>query len=208
MVWGLIELYEAIFDASYLEEAISINQAMIDLFWDEKTGGFYFTGKKNEALIVQSKEIYDGALPSGNSVAALNLMRLARMTGNTDLEKKADELTRAFSRSIATYPVGYSQFLSALDFMVGPSLEVVIAGDPALEATRAMLELLNKTFLPNKVLLLQPGGEGDRVLSTLAPFVEELHPINHRPTAYLCEQYICKTPITDLENLKLAIKLD
>jgi uncharacterized protein YyaL (SSP411 family) len=206
LVWGLIELYEATFDISCLEDAVEINQVMIDLFWDDSKGGFYFTGKDNEILIARSKEIYDGALPSGNSVAALSLMRLGRMTGNPDLEKKADELTRTFSRGIATYPVGHSQFLSALDFMVGPGFEIVIAGDTAIETTRAMLEVVNKTFLPNKVLLLQPGGDEGRVLSRLVPFVEALHPINHQPTVYLCEQYVCKTPITDVENLKLAIK--
>ena len=207
LVWGLIELYEATFDISYLEDAVEINQVMIDLFWDEAGGGFYFTGKENEALIVQSKEIYDGALPSGNSVAALNLVRLGRMTGNPDLEKKADELTRAFSKGIATYPVGHSQFLSALDFMVGPSFEIVIAGDPALKTTMAMIEIVHKMFLPNKVLLLRPEGEGSKRLSSLAPFVEALSPIDQQPTVYVCERYACKFPITDVENLKLAIKL-
>ena len=207
LVWGLIELYEATFDMSYLEDAVEIDQAMIDLFWDEAGGGFYFTGKGNEKLITRSKEIYDGALPSGNSVAALNLMRLGRMTGNIDLEKKADELTRAFSRSIATYPVGHSQFLSALDFMVGPGFEIVIAGDPAVEATTAMIGVVNSMFLPNKVLLLRPEGEGSNRLSSLAPFVEALRPIDQQPTVYVCERYACKFPITDVENLKLAIKL-
>jgi uncharacterized protein YyaL (SSP411 family) len=208
LVWGLIELYEATFNISYLKDAIEINKGMIDLFWDDSKGGFYFTGKDNEILIARSKEIYDGALPSGNSVAALNLLRLARMTGNTDLEKRADQLAEAFSSHVAALPMGYSQFLNALDFMVGPSLEIVIVGDPSHETTRAMLQVVNKIFLPNKVLLLQPGGDEGRILSTLAPFVEALHPINHQPTVYLCEQYVCKTPITDLENLKLAIKLD
>ncbi|MBI4619485.1 MAG: thioredoxin domain-containing protein [Desulfobacterales bacterium] len=207
LVWGLIELYEATFDISYLEEAVEINQVMIDLFWDEAGGGFYFMGKENEVLIAQSKEIYDGALPSGNSVGAVNLMRLGRMTGNPDLEKKADELTRTFSRSIAAYPVGHSQFLSALDFMVGPGFEIVIAGDPALEATMAMIAVVHKMFLPNKVLLLRPEGDESKRLSSLAPFVEALCPIDQQPTVYVCERYACKTPITDVENLKLAIKL-
>jgi uncharacterized protein YyaL (SSP411 family) len=88
LTWGLIELYEASFKISYLEEAIALNEAMIDIFWDRQGSGFYFTGKGNEPLITRSKEVYDGALPSGNSVAALNLLRLGRLTGNTDLEKK------------------------------------------------------------------------------------------------------------------------
>jgi len=93
---------------------------MIDIFWDKKGGGLYFTGKGNEALITKSKEIYDGALPSGNSVAALNFLRLARMTGRIDLEKKAEQLTATFSREVTAQPIGYTQLLSALEFYVRP----------------------------------------------------------------------------------------
>ena len=120
LVWGLIELYEATFDVSYLEEAIALNEGMIDIFWDKQGGGLYFTGKGNEPLITRSKELYDGALPSGNSVAALNLLRLGRMTGNVALEQKAEELTQIFSRQITDQPMAYTQVLVALDFMVGP----------------------------------------------------------------------------------------
>ncbi len=133
LTWGLIELYEATFKISYLEEAIALNQAMIDIFWDKEDGGLYFTGKGNELLITRSKRIYDGALPSGNSVAALNFLRLGRMTGNVDLEQRAEQLTQAFSEQVKDQPMAYTQLLIALDFMVGPSQEIVIAGDPAPE---------------------------------------------------------------------------
>ena len=205
LVWGLIELYEATFEIRYLKEAISINEAMMDLFWDKPGGGFYFTGKENEVLITRSKEIYDGAIPSGNSIATLNLLRLGRMTGNIDLEKKADRLAKAFSKQVADYPMGYTQFLIALDFMVGPSREIVISGDPALEITREMVATIHKMFLPNKVLLLRPDGEAGKMLSALAPFVTDLLPIDNQTTVYLCEEYACKIPITDVHELKLAL---
>ncbi|MFH2012020.1 MAG: thioredoxin domain-containing protein [Pseudomonadota bacterium] len=208
LVWGLIELYEATFDASYLEEAVSLNKDMIELFWDNSKSGFYFTGEDNEILIARAKEIYDGAIPSGNSVATLNLLRLARMTGNTDLEKKADQLAEAFSSHVTVMPMGYSQFLNALDFMVGPSMEIVIVGDPSLETTKEMIRTINKTFLPNKVLLFKPGGEDEKLISKLVPFIKPLHQINQQPTVYLCEQYVCKNPVTDVNNLKLAINFD
>ncbi|MBW1932771.1 MAG: thioredoxin domain-containing protein, partial [Deltaproteobacteria bacterium] len=105
LTWGLIELYEATFKISYLEEAIALNQAMIDIFWDKEGGGLYFTGKGNELLITRSKEIYDGALPSGNSVAALNFLRLGRLTGNTDLEEKADQITKVFAAEVTEHPM-------------------------------------------------------------------------------------------------------
>jgi len=207
MVWGLIELYEASFELSYLEEAIAINRAMIDLFWDDANGGFFFTGRGNEELIARNKEIYDGALPSGNSVAALNLMRLARMTGNTDLERRADQLAKAFSQDVAAYPMGYSQFLSALDFMVGPSLELVIAGGADLQTTMDMVRVVHTMFLPNKVLLLRPQGDKGRRLSEVSPYAKELNPINGRSTVFICEQYTCKTPITKISDLEEVLKM-
>ena len=202
MVWGLIELYEATFEVSYLEAAIALNREMIDIFWDKKSGGLYFTGKGNEALITRSKDIYDGALPSGNSVAALNFLRLGRMTGRIDLEKKAEQLTAAFSREVTAQPVGYTQLLSALEFMLGPTQEIVIAGDPGLDPTRDMVRAVRSRFLPNKVVLLHQNGPDGKRLEALAPFIREMRPINQKATVYVCEQYACKVPVTDAGKLE------
>jgi hypothetical protein len=206
LVWGLIELYEATFEVRYLEEAIHLNQIMIELFWDEEKSGFYFSGRDGEALIYRPKDIYDGAVPSGNSVAALNLLRLSRITGKGEWEKKTDQLLRLFSPPVSEYPMAYTQFLIALDFMVGPTREIAIAGDPNLEETRAMIAVVQQSFLPNKVLLLRPEDDAGQKLSTLSPFVEGMRPLNKRPTVYLCENYTCKTPLTDLTALKAALK--
>jgi uncharacterized protein YyaL (SSP411 family) len=205
LVWSLIELYEATFEVSYLEEAITLNEAMIEIFWDKQGGGLYFTGKGNERLITQSKEIYDGALPSGNSVAVLNFLRLGRMTGNVGLEEKAEQLTRAFSSQVQDQPMAYTQLLSALDFMIGPSREIVIAGDPALETTQAMVKAVHTKFLPNKVLLLRSQGSAGERLVSLSPFVEAMRSMNRQPTAYVCEQYACKTPVKNVEQLESAL---
>jgi len=205
LTWGLIELYEATFKISYLEEAIALNQEMIDIFWDKEGGGLYFTGKGNELLITRSKEIYDGALPSGNSVAALNFLRLGRLTGNIDLEKKADQLTRIFAAEVTEHPMAYTQLLVALDFMVGPSQEIVIAGDPAPETMRDMLNVVSRKFLPNKVVLLRPDGAEGKRLATLSPFVGPMQSVDHHPTVYLCEQYSCKKPITKVIELKTVL---
>ncbi len=205
LVWGLIELYEATFSISYLEEALVLNKAMIDIFWDKQGGGLYFTGKGNEPLITRSKEVYDGALPSGNSVAALNFLRLGRMTGNVDLEQRAEQLARAFSRQVMVQPMAYTQLLIALDFMIGPSREIVIAGDPALDTTRAMVSVVWRKFLPNKVLLLRRQETEGKRLADLSPFVEAMAPINHQPTVYLCEQYACQVPIKDVGQLEAVL---
>jgi uncharacterized protein YyaL (SSP411 family) len=206
VIWGLIELYEATFKISYLEEAISLNNNMIDIFWDELNGGLYFTGKGNEKLITRSKELYDGALPSGNSVAALNLIRLSRLTGNIDLEKKAEQLTQAFARQVEAQPMAYTQFLIALDFMIGPTKEIVIAGDPSLKTTQAMVRAVRSRFVPNKVLLLRPAGSKGKRLDALSPFVKDMAPIDGRPTVYVCEHYSCQTPITETGKLESVFR--
>jgi uncharacterized protein YyaL (SSP411 family) len=206
LIWGLIELYEAIFEVRYLEEALHLNQIMIELFWEEEKGGFYFSGKDNEPLISRSRDLYDGAVPSGNSVAALDLLRLSRMTGKVDWERKADQLLQSFSGPVAQYPMAYTQFLIAVNFMLGPTQEIVIAGDPSLEESRKMIAFVHRSFLPNKVLLLKPEGEAGQKLSTLSPFVEEMRPLKKKPTVYLCENYTCKAPLTDLAALKQALK--
>jgi len=205
LVWGLIELYEAAFEIDYLEQAIALNKRMVDIFWDEHDGGLFYAGAGNESLIAQSKDAYDGAIPSGNSVAALNLLRLGRLTGDYELEKKVDQLMRAFSQQIASHPFGFTQFLHVLDFAVGPAQEIVIAGNPKQATTRAMIECVQRAFLPNKVFLLKPeGAAGDR-LAQVSPFVEPMGSSGNRPTCYLCEQFSCEKPVIDLQALKTAI---
>lgn len=207
LVWGLIELYEATFKLRFLEEALRLNRLMIDLFWDEKGGGFYFTPRDGEALITREKEIYDGAVPSGNSVALLNLLRLSKVSGATDLEEKADRLLRAFSVSVAATPMAYTQFLNALDWITGPSQEIVIAGDPKEPATEQMVRTLQQPFLPNKILLFKSTGPEGNELSRLAPFAGSWEAVGGRPTAYLCQGYTCQRPLTDLDELRSRLQL-
>ena len=202
LVWGLIELYEATFQVRFLKQAVVLNDRMLELFWDDSGKGFFFTGKENERLIAQTKELYDGAVPSCNSLGVLNLMRLARMTGRVDLEQKADEAIKAFSSELAEAPMAHTQFMNALDFMIGPSREIVIAGDPDSDITVRMIEKIHARFLPNKILMLRGLGENLDQLIELSPFVEPLLPIEGRPTAYVCEQYACKTPVADADSLE------
>ncbi len=206
LVWGLIELYEATFEVRYLEKAVHLNQIMIELFGDAEKGGFYFTGQENEMLIARPKEIYDGAVPSGNSVAALNLLRLARMTGKVIWEKKADQLLQVFSSAVADVPMACTQLLIALDFVVGPTKEMVIAGDPQEEMARAMIALLHRKFVPNKVVLLRQEGEAGKDLTALSPFVAGMIPVGKKPAVYLCARFACRSPLTDLPALEAALE--
>ncbi len=204
-VWGLIDLYEATFEVYWLEQAVCLNKDMINIFRDEKSGGLFFTGKGNETLITRSKDVYDGAIPSGNSAAALNLLRLGRMTGNVDLEHKVEQLVKTFSNQVTAYPAGYTHFMSALDFMVGPGKEIVIASDGP-HATEKIVKLIHRKFLPNKVVLLKHQGEEGKRLATVIPFVEYMTPMNNNPTVYVCEQYACKNPITSIDQLEAVLE--
>ena len=137
-IWGLLELYEASFDAGYLEAALKLNDHFLEHFWDAKSGGLYFTSNESEDLPVRKKEIYDGATPSGNSVAALNFLRLGRITANPELESKAELVGQAFSQSVNQMPSAYTMLLTAVQFALGPSSEVVISGRTGAEDTRRL----------------------------------------------------------------------
>lgn len=200
LIWGLIELYEATFAHEYLEEALELNSILLDEFWDEDHYGFFFTGSSSEHVIVRRKEVYDGAVPSGNSVALLNLLRLGRITGNPDLEARSDKMMRAFFQTITASPVSYTQFLNAVDFALTPSCEVVITGDSRTEDTKTMLRALRQPFIPNKVMLFVPAEDGASSVRNLAAFTRNLEPLDGKATAYVCKNYNCALPTTEIKK--------
>jgi uncharacterized protein YyaL (SSP411 family) len=200
MVQGLLDLHEATFDVRYLREAIRLNDMMDDLFWDEVKGGLYFTADDSEEILVRQKEIYDGAIPSGNSIAALNFLRLWRTMARTDYGEKADEILKAFSGQVSAYPAGHTQLLNALEFSLGPTFEVVIAGDLDKADTREMIRALQKEFHPNKVLIFRPPGEETEIIE-IAGFTRHQVPINERATAYVCQDYACQSPTVEINTM-------
>jgi uncharacterized protein len=198
LVWGLLETYEATFDARFLKTALELNKDMIHHFWDAQGGGLYFTSDDAENLIVRKKEVYDGALPSGNAVAMLNLLRLGRFTGDADLEDRASKLQRAFSEQVSQFPSGYTQFLSAVDFSLSSSHDVVISGTLG---AKEMLDALRSRFSPNQVLLFRPAGEESAGIDALAAFAKNYDPVNGKATAYVCSGRACKDPTTEVKDL-------
>ena len=156
-------------------------------------------------MILRSKQVYDGAVPSGNSVAAMNLLRLGRITGDPGYEETAAALLRAFSRQINLGPTAYSQLLCAVDFAVGPAFEVVIAGEPEAQSTRDMLAALRGSYHPNKVVLLRPAGEAGSQISRLAPFTATQVAIDGLATAYVCRNFSCRAPTTDTAEMLTAL---
>ncbi len=205
MVWGLIELYEATFEPRALRTALELNDYALRHFWDEAKGGFFFTADNQERVLVRSKEIYDGAVPSGNSASLLNLLRLARLTGRTD--EKAAQLSAAFGASIGESPAAYTLWMVALDFALGPAYEVVISGKPQAEDTQVMLRALREVFLPNKVVLLLPDDAASEEITGLAEFTRPMKTARGKAVVYVCRNFQCKLPATDpQEMLKLLIE--
>ncbi|MDQ7794545.1 MAG: thioredoxin domain-containing protein [bacterium] len=200
LTWALLEMYEAVFDPAYLERALQVNQDTLELFGDDN-GGLFFYGQDAETLIARPKELQDGALPAGNSVAALNLYRLARLTGREDLKEAADRQLEAFAGQVAEIPAASPHFLMALQFSLGPPMEVAVAGKGGAPDTKRLLDVLQRAFLPNAVLVLVPDGPGRAKLETLAPFVKDLRPRDGQPAAYVCEDYACRAPVTEPAEL-------
>ncbi len=201
LAWGLVELYQATFRPDYLEEALRLTREMKELFWDGERGGFFFTGRDAEQILARPKEVYDGAMPSGNSVAALNLLRLARLTGDPDLDELAGRQLQAFAGTVAPQPAAYAFFLSAVDFALHPSLEVVVAGEPEAGDTAAILDVLRKAYLPEAVVVLRPEGEEGERVASLAPYTADQGPVDGRTAAYVCSNFACDMPVTGPEAL-------
>lgn len=205
MIWGLIELYEAAFDPVHLEAALDLADQAGSHFWDDLHHGYFFTPHHGEDLIVREKDLYDGALPSGNSVMALNLLRLARLTGDGDWEKTANKLMAAMSAQVVQQPMAFTQFLMALDFVLGPAREVVVAGEPGKAATKELMAVAQKRFMPNRALLLKPGGEAGDHLAKLAPFTAEMKPGDEGAAAYVCRDFACQKPVSSPDGLADAL---
>lgn len=202
LAWGLLELYQATFQVGYLEDAIGLTREMRNLFWDPEDGGFYFTAKEgNEDLGTRAKEIADMALPSGNSVAAWNLLHLARLTGNSELKNTAQRQLHAFGGAAAEAPQAYTFYLCALDFSLGPPQEIVVATEKDDPKTREILEVMRAKYLPRAIILQnQPGREGER-LAAIAPNAAGKIPLDGTPAVYICENYACQEPVTNPKEL-------
>ena len=201
LIWGLLELYETSFDINYLKTAIDLNRDLITHFWDDISGGFYFTADDGENLLLRNKEIYDGAIPSGNSVSMLNLLRLDRITANSDFEEKAEKIGSAFSKTIKQFPAAHTELMVALDFGVGPSYEVVIVGDSQADDTKAMIKAIRRQFVPNKVVLLRQTEKEEPDIIRIAEFTKSQLSLNGKATAYVCLNYVCKLPTADISKM-------
>ncbi|MDW5298966.1 MAG: thioredoxin domain-containing protein [Sedimentibacter sp.] len=198
-IWALVEMYEATFEIIYLERAVELNNKMISLFWDDEKGGFYITSKSGESLIYNPKEVYDGAMPSGNSVAAYNIMRLARLTGNIELESLAEKQMRFLASKISQYPAGYTFALLSVLYEMYTSKEIVcIAKDEndinELRKNLSHFSLVNTSVVAVKYSELEKVGK-------IIPYIKNYTMKNDSTTYYICQNKNCSLPITQLTEL-------
>ncbi|MGR0119436.1 thioredoxin domain-containing protein [Bacillus halotolerans] len=203
LLWAYLDLYEASFDLSYLEKAKKLSDDMIDLFWDEEHGGFYFIGHDAEALIVREKEVYDGAVPSGNSVAAVQLLRLGQVTGDLSLIEKAETMFSVFKPEIEAYPSGHSFFMQSVLKHMTPKKEIVIFGRPDDPDRKQITSALQQAFIPNDSILV---AEHPDQCKDIAPFAADYRIIDDRTTVYICENFACQQPTTDIEEALQTLK--
>lgn len=201
MTMGLLDLYEATFNTKWLIEAKKLTNEMMELFGDGKGGGFYLTGKDSERLIMRSLPAYDGAIPSGNSIAALALLKLGHFTMEQRFPERAQHLLETFSSRLEQSPMSLSAMLTAVDFWNGPIQEIVIAGDRRQAETKEMLNLIRSKFLPNSIVLFHEGDRADSTIYEIVPFIKNQTGINGRATAYVCRNYVCKQPVNDIDAL-------
>jgi len=197
-IQALIDLYEATFETQWLKEAEDLNQRMIDQFWDEKNGGFFFTGKENEPLIARSKNPYDNAIPSANSIAVFNLIKLGYLTGEESFKSKAEQILRLFHKFLDQHPSGFAQMLSGLSFFLNPQ-EIGIVGSRDDPRTKSMLKEIYRAYLPNRILSLRDPREA--VEENWFPFLMEKG-MPEVPTTFVCKGFTCLPPVKNVEELK------
>jgi uncharacterized protein YyaL (SSP411 family) len=200
---GLLALYEATFNLRWLDEAVTLADSMIELFWDEGISGFYDTGSDHETLVVRPRDVFDNAQPCGGSVASDVLLRLAVFTGNNEYSAKATAPLRSLHQAMSQSPGGTGHWLSALDFYVSPPKEIAVIGPRDDPATQALLDTVFHRFLPNKVVMgvetplipAEDNSEAD------IPLLAGRSMVGGLPSAYVCQNYACQLPVTDPAGL-------
>ncbi len=200
---GFLDLYGATFDPGRLRQARELASDLVRLFWDADEGGVFDTASDAETLVLRPKEVYDGATPSANSVALEVFARLGLLTGDPSWTQRARELLEAFTGKVRVYPAAFTQFLQGAALLLEPTREVVITGEPGAEDTRALLEAARTAYAPETSVLLRPADGHE--LEEIAPFTAEMAPVGGRAAAYACQDFACRQPITEPEELRALL---
>ncbi|HHY36907.1 MAG TPA: thioredoxin domain-containing protein [Firmicutes bacterium] len=207
LIWALLELYQADQQPVWLRRALTLQEEQDRLFWDEAEGGYFFTGHDSEEILTRPKEVHDGAIPSGNSMAALNLLRLGRLTGREEFTGRAKSLFRTFAGPVSRYPAGYTFFLTALHFALVPGPDIVVAAEKKGEDLRQEMAPLNRLFAPTTTFLYRQEGPEAKELEALAPFTAAMLPREGKTTYYICENFACRQPTTERAEVLRILQL-
>ncbi|HEV8344475.1 MAG TPA: thioredoxin domain-containing protein [Candidatus Binatia bacterium] len=200
---GLLDLYEATFERSFLERTLELTEIMIREFWDDVDGGFFYTGRSHEQLISRTKPAFDGSVPSGNSVATQVLLRLYHYTGREEYLRRAEKSLRLYYDTMVQQPFGFAHMLGALDYYVEKPKEIVLVGQKKDPTTQAFLNKIHSFYLPNKILQLVEPGEP---LGKISPLLEGKTQLNGKTTAYVCHNFSCSPPVTEREELEALLE--
>jgi uncharacterized protein YyaL (SSP411 family) len=198
---ALLDLYETQFDRRHLELALKLTEKQRELFEDTQQGAFFSSGEGDSGLVLRVKEDYDGAEPSGNSVAAMNLQRLAEITNREDLRTSAERLLAAFSPRLTAAPVALPQMLAACEFRIAPPRQIILVGDREGDDTRALLRTLWSHFVPNRIVLLVDSAETQAAFAIGIPAIAAMERVNGRASAYVCRDYTCQMPVHEAAAL-------
>ena len=201
VIQGMLDLYEASFEIEWLKFASELQETMDRQFLDEKNGGYFSTSGKDKSVVLRMKDDNDSAEPAASSVAALNLLRLAQIRNDPKYRDRAEKTIKAFRQTLWTFPSAMPQMLVALDFSLSKPRQIVIAGQFDAPETKALLAEVHRRFLPNKVLLLADGGDGQKYLGENNEAIRAMTPVNGKAAVYVCQDFTCKAPVTDLQAL-------
>ncbi|PYK89859.1 MAG: thioredoxin domain-containing protein [Verrucomicrobia bacterium] len=196
---GLLDLYEASFDVEWVKFAIELQGMQDDLFYDEKNGGYFSTSGKDKSVVLRMKDDNDSAEPAASSIAALNLLRLAQFRDDKKLDERARKTIGAFAPTLSHFASAMPQMLVALEYSLA---KLAVAKN---DATKALLKEVHRHFLPNKILILADGGEGQKFFSERNEAIGAMSPIDGKPAAYVCENFACKAPVTDPRELEKVL---
>jgi uncharacterized protein YyaL (SSP411 family) len=204
MVQCLLDLCAVDFSPRWYEQALALNQYMIENFVDTRDGSLFYTSQNHESLITRTKSFFDGSTPSSTSVAANNLVRLSRMTGQEDFEKHATVIMRLYSQYFQRVPDQFSNMLCAMDLHLNEALEIVLVADKTKDDWRELFQIIHSAYMPNAIVLLLDVGTTDGALAK-SPLAEGRGLVGGKPAVYVCKGYACDKPITDPRELKKKI---
>lgn len=205
LIAALLDLYEADFDITWLKWAAELQARQDALFWDAEHGGYFSVGSSSPDILIRMKEDYDGAEPSPNSLSAMNLWRLSQITVSDELRAKAEKTVSAFAEVLGRAPQAMPQMLCAAEAMLAKPRQIVIAGQRDHPSTQALLREVRTRYIPNKLVLLADAAEGQAWLGQKLEFLRTVAPVDGKPAAYVCENFVCQLPVTEPEKLRALL---